>query len=137
MKRRVLDTNVLIALWKGPVDGIARVTSSATAERGAREWLARSPGDGIVTPVRLEFLGGTRDRDELLQALRFLGGFEVFDEGHITAADWEEAERLVKRVPFSGRTRGALDCLIVAIAGRFHAVFYSHDTGAPKDRSPP
>ena len=127
----VLDTNRLIDLWRGKTLGIVRVTSAATAEAAARAWLAEFPEDVILTPVRLEFLGGTRSRDELRLAEQFLSYFRVLDDGRILTADWQAAERYVKRVPFDGRPRGLFDCLITAIADRLHAEIDSRDTGLP------
>ena len=134
MACRVLDTNRLLAIWHGkaPLAGkTVRVTSVKTAEDAVRRWLRENPDDVIVTPVRLEFLGGVRDKDELTWADAFLDGFELLDGGDVIPQDWTEAERLARRVRHGGRARGAMDCVIVAICRRLHADIDSDDTGLP------
>ena len=131
MKRRVLDTNVLVTLWHS---GSGRVDSERAAEAVAHGWLAEHPRDAIVTPVRLEFLGGTRSRDELRVAEGFLGLFDLLDGGRVLPEDWHVAERYAKRVPFAPRPRGAIDCLILAICVRLNASLYTFDGGISRDR---
>jgi len=134
MRRRSLDTNRLIQIWHGKLPHPGRfgtVSSEATAVEAAQRWLRANPKDVITTPVRLEFLGGTRDRDELTWADVFLGEFELLDGGDVIPQDWAEAERLARRVRRGGRSRGAIDCVIVAICTRLRADLYSDDTGLP------
>lgn len=131
MPARVLDTNYLIRIWHGRFPGRARVDSEVSAVRVARDWLRDFPQDVIVTPVRLEFQGGSRDRDELRRCDLFLAEFHVLDEGRIVPADWQQAERLARRVPRDGRSRGAIDCLVRAICIRLHADMATDDTGVP------
>lgn len=135
MKRRALDTNRLIRIWQGKLPHPGRfgtVSSSATAVEAARRWLEVNPNDVLVTPVRLEFLGGTRDKDELTWADAFLGEFELVDGGDVIPQDWREAERLARRVRPGGRSRGALDCIILAVCTRLHIDLHSNDTGMPR-----
>ena len=59
----------------------------------------------------------------------FLAEFELLDGGQVLTEDWEEAERIARRIRGKGRARGAIDCLILAICDRLNADLYSHDTG--------
>ena len=129
MKRRVLDTNVLIDIWHGRWPGGKPVRSEESAVAEARKWLKKYPNDGILTPIRLEFIGGTRDKDELRLADLFLGEFELLDGGTILAEDWTEAERIARRIGRKGRPRGTIDCLVRAICDRLNADLYTRDTG--------
>jgi predicted nucleic acid-binding protein len=52
--------------------------------------------------------------------LAFLKPFKVVDEGRIVRQDWDEAERIAKRVHRTGRPRKLGDCLIMAIAQRLN-----------------
>lgn len=134
MVRQVLDTNKLLVFWHGkmPKPGShGSVRSVRAAVEAARRVFEVYPDPFLVTPVRLEFLGGTRDKDELLWADAFLGEFELLDGGDVIPPDWAEAERLARRVRRGGRSRGALDCIIVAICNRLHADLSSDDTGLP------
>lgn len=131
MRRRVLDTNVLVTLWHSSA---GRVQSERAADDVAQAWLVAHPRDGVVTPVRLEFLGGTRSRDELRIAEYFLGLFDLLDGGRVLVEDWQVAERYAKRVPFEPRPRGAIDCLILAICVRLNASLFTFDSGMSRDR---
>lgn len=93
--------------------------------------LAMEPDDVILTPIRVEFLGGTRDRNELRLADIFLRCFVVLDGGRVLPEDLVVAERYARRVRFGGRSRGAIDCLIVAMRKRLRAEIRSGDTGIP------
>ncbi len=132
MANRVLDTNVLIRPWRGQLLGLRRVDSEASAQASAAAWLRLPPDEAIVTPVRVEFLAGTESRDELRLADVFVSHFPLLDGGRVLPQDWDEAERYARRVPFDGRRRGALDCLIRAICDRLHADMYTGDTGFPR-----
>jgi predicted nucleic acid-binding protein len=129
MRNRAIDTNILIEIWHGrwPDGKPVRSDESATVE--PRKWLRKYPHDGILSPTRLEFLGGTRSKDDLKLADIFLSEFPLFDDGAVLTEDWEEAERLARRVPRSGRSRGAIDCLLVAICRRLNLDLHSNDTG--------
>lgn len=135
MAAQVLDTNKLLAFWRGSLPrpgGFGGVHSTREAVEAARRVLDVYPDAALVTPVRLEFLGGTRDEDELAWADAFLGEFELVDAGNVIPADWVDAERLARRVRRGGRSRGALDCVILALCNRLHADLHSDDTGLPK-----
>ena len=129
MRRRVLDTNKLLRLWKGHGLTTRQKADARSPLLAAELWLKKYKLDGILSPVRLEFLGGTHG-DKLKLAEEFLAMFPVFEERKILPADWLEAERLAKRVPPSGAPRGAVDCLLAAIATRLNAEFETEDTGA-------
>ena len=134
MKQRALDTNRLIKIWHGKLPhpgGFGAVSSEATAAEAATRWLEEYPQDVLLTPIRLEFVGGTRDKDELGWADAFLAEFELIDDGEVIPRDWAEAERLARRVRHAGRARDALDCVILAICKRLHIDLYSSDSGLP------
>ncbi|MGL6097232.1 MAG: PIN domain-containing protein [Fimbriiglobus sp.] len=132
MAGRVIDTNKLIPRWRGTRPSPGPVRSAESARAAARTWLSLSPNDGILTPVRVEFLAGIRDKDELQWADVFLAEFVLFDGGRVLPEDWQEAERLARRVPRDGRPRGTLDCVILAICNRLNLGFSSDDTGLPR-----
>lgn len=129
MKTRVVDTNILIEIWHGRWPGGKPVRSEESAVEEAKKWLKKYPGDGILTPIRLEFIGGTRNKDELKLADLFLGEFELLDGSEILPDDWAEAARFARRIRGRGRARDAIDCLIRAICKRINADLYTHDTG--------
>ena len=129
MKKRVLDTCILIDIWHGQSASKIRVRSDETARAAARAWLKLRPNDAILTPIQLEFIGGTRDKDELRLSELFLGEFELLDEGKVLVGDWQEAERFARRIKGEGRARDAVDCLILAICKRLNADLDTHDTG--------
>lgn len=134
MTSQVMDTNKLLAFWRGNLPrpgGFGGVHSTREAVEAAGRVFEVYPNAVLVTPARLEFLGGTRDRDELAWADAFLGEFELLDAGDVIPQDWAEAERLARRVRHGGRSRGALDCVIVAACNRLHADLHSDDTGLP------
>ena len=87
--------------------------------------------DGVVTPDYLELIGGGRDRGEVRLTEYFLGQFPLLDDGTLLPQDWIEALRLARRVPFSGRSRGALDCLIRAVSNRLGLTVKTEDQGMP------
>ena len=129
---RVLDTVYLIRLWHGHYPSPASVRSEAAA-RAAAQAAHRVFGTvAIVTPVRIEFLAGLRDREELRLADIFLGEFELLDEGRVVTDDWREAERLARRVPHDGRARDLGDCLVRAIADRLNAEVLTQDQSFPR-----
>ncbi len=81
----------------------------------------------IVTPVYVEFMCGVRDAHELRLARAFLAAFPILDQGRILRDDWEEALRRAQRIPADGRPRDFADCLIRAIAKRFHCEVLTQD----------
>jgi len=127
----VIDTNQLIRLWRGGPPAPAPVRSEQAARDAAAAWLARDQGDGLVMPVRLELLGGARDKDEVRLTEYFLDLFPLFDGGTVLPEDWAEAVRLAKRVPHNDRPRGAMDCIIRAICNRLGLDLQTADAGMP------
>ena len=88
--------------------------------------------NAIVTPVRLEFLAGTRSRDEQVLAEAYLGQFHVLDNGDVVKDDWLAAERIARRAPRDGKARDLGDCMIRAIAERLRYEVRTSDTAFPK-----
>lgn len=134
MARRALDSNYLFEIWHGrmPPSGKRRKVDSVASARGAAQaWLKDSPTDGIVTPVKLEFFGARLSPDELAWADELLSQFALLDQGRVLPEDWDLAERLARRVPWTGRKRGVVDCLCIAICKRLNLEFRTHDTGTP------
>jgi predicted nucleic acid-binding protein len=129
MKYRVLDNNILIEIWHGKWPGGKPVRSEAAAAAEPQKWLKKFPNDAILTPVRLEFLGGARDRDDLRLCDTFLSEFDVLDEGKVLEADWKRAEHFSRWIRDKGRSRGAIDSLLRAICERVNAELYTRDTG--------
>ena len=104
MAARVLDTNILIVFWR---QQRAKNSRQKPTEKDARRWanelieIRRS--NAIVSPVAIEFLSGSRNRDELKLYRAFIGEFEIVDGGVIPVPDWDEARRRAERVPADGR----------------------------------
>ncbi len=136
MKYRIVDTNILIAIWHGRYARIPKVTDEASAKVAAKTWLHNNPADGILTPIRLEFVAGSRDREELKLCDAFLDSFPLVDKGKVLPQDWDEAERFVRWIPQNGRSRGVIDCLIRAICIRLNCNFDTDDTGVPPQNLP-
>lgn len=131
MPDRVIDSNVLFPLWRQSKPA-GRDRDERSVRAVARSWLELQPNDVILTPVRLEFLGGVRSKDELKLADIFLDCFPLADNGRVLPEDWKEAERLARRVPHDGRPRGAIDCIIVAVCNRLRLELRSDDAGLPR-----
>lgn len=131
MRRRILDTQILIRHW---LDRLAKTVGEAD-EQDAASWAAglveTYSTNTIVTPVYIEFVAGTRGAAELRLARAYLAEMRVLDGGKILARDWVEARRLAERVPRDGRRRQLGDCLIKAIANRFRYEVISGDQSFP------
>src|SRR6266545_3898352 len=108
MKTRVLDTNILVEIWHGRWQGGKPVRSEESAAEEPRKWLKKYPNDAILTPIKLELLGGTKDKDDLRLHDIFLAEFELLDEGNVLVEDWLKAERIARRIKGKGRARGAI-----------------------------
>jgi predicted nucleic acid-binding protein len=132
MKRHLLDTTILIGHWRRRQRGSLKGKTQRDAVAWAKELIDLYETDAILTPVQIEMLAGVRNSDELKLARAFLGQFRCLDAGTITAADWEEAERLAQRVPRDGRPRSLGDCLIRAVANRLRHEVVTTDTGFPR-----
>jgi predicted nucleic acid-binding protein len=136
MRELILDTNVLIGHWHrrksrgGPLSG----KSTADAEQWADELIEIEGTNAIVTPVYLEFVGGPVNGHEMKLTKTYLGRFAIIDGGRVTEEDWAEARRLAERIPRGpdARPRGAVDCLIKAIARRLRHDVRTFDLGMPR-----
>lgn len=135
MPQRILDTVILVRHWRESRRGRQR-SSIAEAKRWARNLIELRQTNLIVTPVRLEFLAGTRTSEELRLSRAFLAAFTVADQGRIVDEDWQRALALVERIPPDGRPRDLGDCLIRAIADRLHVDVATSDTGMPRSGRP-
>ena len=123
MARIILDTNILIKHWH---DQRLRSTVQSPS-RWAKVVIHNYGTNYIVTPVRIEFLSGTRSASEDAMAREFLAEFSVLDKGHISDRDWQLAEQIARRVPQNGKPRQLGDCLVLAIAKRFGCAIVSAD----------
>src|SRR5438874_450153 len=96
MLRRVLDTNILIAHFRGlqPYGG----KRPEHARDKARVLIRDRETDAIVSPVEIEFLVGVVDRHEMVLAEAFLAEFRIIDGYSTSPQDWEEARRVAKHV---------------------------------------
>src|SRR5262249_40202439 len=131
MTQQILDTSVLIRQWRRR-EGLATRPLTKTAVLGWAKELVKSYGtQRILTPVKLEFICGVRNKTELQLAVAFLNAFEVADHGNILAVDWQDAARIARRVPRSGRPRQLGDCLVRAIANRLRLDVISFDENFP------
>jgi hypothetical protein len=132
MPKRVLDTNKLINHWKRYRPG------GEKTEAGAEEWGKKlvhiEQTDSILTPVELEMLGGDLNERDRRLTRAYLKPFHVIDKGRILKEDWDEARRLIERIPNrpDPRSRGLVDCLIRAIASRLNHEVLSEDKGMPR-----
>jgi predicted nucleic acid-binding protein len=129
---RILDTNVLINGWH-------RLPHSKRTNSGVKLWARELAEiydtDLIASPVRIEFLCGAKAHElELFRV--YLSSFKVIDAGSIPRQDWEEAERIAKRVVNSGRHRKLGDCLLMAISLRLNCDIVSADRDITR-RVPP
>ena len=136
MRRRLLDTQRLIAHWKRRREGRPEATIRVEeAKKWAQELIAFRKTDAIATPVRVEFLAGVHNPDDLLLARAYLADFRVVDDGMTTAETWEEAERLASWARGAPRKLG--DCLIFAIASILGYEVDSEDSDFVRMRSGP
>ena len=122
---RILDTNVLI--------GHLRLLPSTQrkpnqVKKWALELIETYNTNLIGSPVRIEFLAGSNNPDELKLFLAYIEQFEVVDDRQIPRQDWVEAERLAKRIRRGGRRRKLGDCLLQAIALRLNCDIVTADS---------
>ncbi len=123
MPKRILDTEVLISHYHKMT--APRTVDAARAH--ARNLINIQDTKWILWPIRIEFLCGVRDSNELKLYSAYLEPFEVLDKPDIKPQDWIEAERLARRVKEIGRPRKLGDCLIQAIAIRLNADVVTRD----------
>jgi predicted nucleic acid-binding protein len=131
MRKRVLDTNKLIRHWKQYRP--AGEKTELGAENWAKKLIVFERTDAIVTPVELEMLGGDLSARDRRLTRAYLKPFKVIDRGRVIKEDWDEARRLVERIPRgpAPRPRGLVDCLILAIAARLNHEVWTEDQGMP------
>ncbi len=145
MPKRILDTNILIAHFKGLKPLAERGPSDA--EDWARVLIQDKGTNAIVSPVEIEILVGVQDPHELELTEAFLRPFAIIDERRVLPEDWEEARRIAKRVVRYDRevprrhrrrprernpkteSRDFGDCLITAIASRLNCEVITDDQG--------
>jgi hypothetical protein len=130
----ILATNILILNWRQCRGGSLADRTAADAEEWARRLIKLQKTNAILTPIYLEFVGGVIHQHEMELSKAYLGQFRILDEGEITPADWALARQLAERIP--SRTdptpRGAIDCLIRALARRFRCDLRTSDLGMPR-----
>jgi predicted nucleic acid-binding protein len=132
MATRILDTEMLISHYN-------RMTGSKTVEAvkaHARRLIKIQDTKCILSPIRIEFLCGARDRNEFKLYSAYLEPFDVLDKRITPPQDWREAERRAKWVKEFGRRRKLGDCLIQAIATRLNAEIVTRDPDF-QPRTPP
>ena len=132
MNRTVLDSRQLIAFWRRrQTDAGGGAPDAATAAGWASD-LERATGTASILSVTyLEFVGGAGSGAELRAYRAFLGGLEIVDGWEVRPSDFEQARRLAERVPRDRRPRGAMDCLIRALASRLGYAVRTGDRGFP------
>ena len=131
MKRRVLDSSILIRHWRLCRGKTLLGLSTSEVERWARRLIAAYDSNAIVTPVYVELLAGVANKLELELTRAYLQQFQCIDRGIITPDDWKQVSRLAQRVPRNRRPRNLGDCLIRAIADRLHYTVTTLDQGFP------
>jgi predicted nucleic acid-binding protein len=131
MLPKILDANRLIDHWRH-----ARPKTVAEARRAAQELINLRGTNPIVTPVAIEFLGGTNGEDDLKRHRAFLEEFEIAAQGRILDIDFVRARSLAERTPIPFHPRSFADCLIRAIADRLHYDVDTKDKGMPRSLPP-
>ena len=136
MRELILDTNVLIGHWhrRKSRGGPFTNKTAANAEQWAAERIEIEATNAIVIPVYLEVVGGTINGHEMNLTRTYLSRFMIIDGGRVTEEDWAEARRLAERISRGpdSRPRGAVDCLIKAIARRLRHDVRTFDLGMPR-----
>jgi predicted nucleic acid-binding protein len=126
-RRRVLDTNRLIAHWRRSRKRAISEYSRDDAATWARHLIELDGTPAILTPVVIEFLCGAMSPHELELSRAFLDQFDVIDRGEIRAEDWDLARRFAAWIPRDWKPRDFADCLIAAIARRLGYSLLSSD----------
>ncbi|HUT10885.1 MAG TPA: PIN domain-containing protein [Thermoguttaceae bacterium] len=131
MRKTVFDTSVLIRHWIHCGGRSPKNKTLADAESWGRSLVEAHDSNAVLTPVYIEFVAGARSTAELRLAEAYLEQFEIIDNRSILKQDWEEAERLARRVPRSGKPRQLVDCLVRAIANRLNRDVFTLDQTFP------
>jgi predicted nucleic acid-binding protein len=132
MSKRILDSEILIR----HDNKMTKARTVVAVRAHARQLIDFQETKWILSPIRIEFLCGARDRHEFQLYAAYLEQFEVLDQKNIPARDWSEAERRAQWVKESGGRRKLGDCLIQAIAERLHAEVVTMDRHFRR-RTPP
>ena len=132
MNRTVLDTQQLVAFWrKRQAETGDRTPSPDDAAEWGRLLSRRTGTDAILSLSYLEFVGGAGSGEELRAYRAFLATLDVVDGWDVRPVDLEDARRRAERVPPSRQPRGAVDCLIRAVASRLGYAVRTRDRGFP------
>ena len=129
MRRKILDTNRLIRQWQRSQTAPIVEYTPADARSWAHELIRLQETNLIVTPVYLEFIGGVTVSGESTLTRAFLGEFIIVDGGRVLPEDWGRAIELATRIGRNKKPRGAIDCLIAAIAERLRCDILTDDLG--------
>lgn len=133
MPKRLFDTSFLISHWNSfPRD--QKRTENSVGD-WARKLIELHATDWICTPVQIEMLAGTRSEDDLKLHRAYLQPFKMIDQRNIPAEDWRRAQETAQRVLDDGKPRQLGDCLIRAIATRFHCDVLTKDRSFPSRRT--
>jgi predicted nucleic acid-binding protein len=129
MPRNILDTSVLIKIWRKRLSDVKEAVTERTAAGWGEKLKEFYAPSFLVSPVVVEFVAGARSSDELSLFRAFLSPFESLDRGSISADDWDQARRIAERIPKNGKPRQLGDCIIAAIARRLRCDVITHDKG--------
>jgi predicted nucleic acid-binding protein len=132
MATRILDTCIHIRHWKQCERHLKQPAQISDMEQWAELLIRMYDTSVTLTPIRLELIAGTKSSDELQRIEKYLSYFQNADEGIILRQDWQEAERIARRVPRDGKPRQLGDCLIAAIARRLKYAIETFDENFPK-----
>ncbi len=102
MEKQILDASLLIGHWRRRRASVPGVTAQA-ARKWAQQLIGIHKSNAILTPIRIEFLVGATSSGELGLFEAYLEAFHCVDDRKILERDWQEAERLAKRIPPGGK----------------------------------
>jgi hypothetical protein len=129
-RRNILDTCILVENWRRMRAKQKKFVDEKEIDRWAKKLIRLEDSNAILSPIRLEIMGGIHNRKEYRQMERYLSHFRVIDEGIILPQDWSQAEQLHRlEIEKHGKALGPLDSLIKAIAHRLGHEVRSEDKG--------
>lgn len=131
MRKAVLDTSVLLGWWNDCRSRARGILDVSLVQKWAQQLIKMHDANAVVTPVRIEVIGGVTKQQDYPLTLAYLEMFRCIDNQRILSEDWEEALRLARRIPRSARPRDLGDCLIRAIATRLKHEVDTRDRGFP------
>ena len=132
MRKRLLDSCVLISHWRRRSRGGLSTTSADDVRSWANELIALHDSNAIATPVVIEFLAGFTAKHDMDLGRLFAAQFVAIDGGDISEEEWKQTRQFAERVPRSKRPRQLGDCLIAAIARRHRYDVFTFDSAFPK-----